>query len=264
MYLQWLLSQTNRGGIRLTFNERIIQEFQFVKDKYKGLSISENEEGGFLIKGLLEFSGSFNEISIEDSYFIEIVIPLDYPNHLPKVFEYEGRIPGSFHHYSDGSLCLGPPLKLKIQFSECASLLFFIEEILLSYLYSYSFLEKYGHLPFDQYSHDGKGLYEYYKEFFKIEEIGIIVRLLKMIERHAYRGHLLCPCGSKRKVRNCHGKILLQILELHSTQEISYERIYLEEFQYKELNDYQRYKKERKLRDFSTTIQDNPLIKLSA
>ncbi|MHA1280163.1 MAG: SEC-C metal-binding domain-containing protein [Candidatus Helarchaeota archaeon] len=214
---------------------RIEKEFKQVKQRYKKLELIEIQEGDFSIEGMLEFSGEFNKIKIDDHYFIRIKINEDYPTSLPIAFELDERIPKDFHHYTNGSLCLGPPLRLKNRFRDCPNLLFFIDDILLSYLYSYSYFEKYGELPFGQYSHEGKGLYEYYNEIFLVNDINVIINFLKIIEEDAYRGHIPCPCGSNKKFRNCHGKNVLEIKQFQSNDEFRKERKQIEAFKNREL-----------------------------
>ena len=40
-----------------------------------------------------------------------------------------------------------------------------------------------------------------------------IFDIIVFIIQSTYKGHLLCPCGSGKRIRNCHGKILKDMLE---------------------------------------------------
>lgn len=36
--------------------------------------------------------------------------------------------------------------------------------------------------------------------------------IIYFISYSSYRGHLLCPCGSGKKIRNCHGDTLMKVM----------------------------------------------------
>jgi hypothetical protein len=83
----------------------------------------------------------------------------------------------------------------------------------MNYLYSYSYLEKYGKLPFGDLSHGGQGLREFYSELFNTDDVRVILALLKIMADDSYRGHLPCPCGSGEILRKCHGPILIDLMK---------------------------------------------------
>ena len=37
--------------------------------------------------------------------------------------------------------------------------------------------------------------------------------IMIFVIRFPYRGHLLCPCGSGEKIRNCHGNVLRKVMD---------------------------------------------------
>jgi hypothetical protein len=84
----------------------------------------------------------------------------------------------------------------------------------VNYFYGYSYLEKYGKLPFGDLSHGGPGLREFYSEFFNTDDVRVILALLKIMADGSYRGHFPCPCGSGDILRKCHGPVLLKFLEI--------------------------------------------------
>lgn len=194
----------------------IRQQFEELASKFTKLYLEKRIDGLWRIWGLLGFAGEFSDQLIEDEYAILMVVPNDYPKNLPRVWETENRIPLDFHKYTNESLCLGAPLAIKKIFYEKPTLNGFVQNCLIPYLYSYSFYAKYGNMPFGELSHGTKGIYEYYRELFHLEEKRAILRLIKMLAGNNYRGHLPCPCGSGKKLRSCHGPLLLNIKELQS------------------------------------------------
>lgn len=80
------------------------------------------------------------------------------------------------------------------------------------YLYTYRYYEEYGIYPFGERSHGIMGDLEYIKELFNVKEWGQVFDIMHFIANFSYRGHLLCPCGSGKRLRNCHGDILMKVM----------------------------------------------------
>ena len=80
------------------------------------------------------------------------------------------------------------------------------------YYFSYEYFMKYGEFPFGERPHGTLGIVQTYREVFKESDDALILKFIKYIATNNYRGHLPCPCGSGKRTRNCHGKMLLQIL----------------------------------------------------
>ncbi len=58
------------------------------------------------------------------------------------------------------------------------------------------------------------GLIEYYYELLGIDSIPTLGKLLLIVLEKTYRGHLICPCGSNNRLRDCHGPKLKILSEL--------------------------------------------------
>lgn len=195
--------------------------------KYVDLSISQGNAGTWIISGLLRFSASVPDKEvIDDEYKIKITLLPDYPNTSPTAEETGGRIPEDFHRNKQGgTLCLAAPLDAHIKFAECPTLVGFVENLLIPYLYSFSYIEKYGNMPFGELSHGGEGLLEYYRELFNVSDDSYVMGLLRILSDDDYRGHHDCPCESGKIVRQCHGSQLLYIAK-HQTR-VEFSRDYL-------------------------------------
>lgn len=167
-----------------------------------------------VIEGVLQFKAAFDGFIIEDQYNIKIIIPADYPDSLPLVIETGQRIPPSFHknptEYGD-SLCLEVGTKLKLDFSENPTILFFVNKFVIDYLFSYSYLKKTGHLPYGERPHGVLGIIDFYKEILGISDIRTILDFLKVLASGSFREHQ-CICKSGKRTRNCHGKIIKKLL----------------------------------------------------
>ena len=65
--------------------------------------------------------------------------------------------------------------------------------------------------PYGDRSHGAEGKLEAYRERYGTDNDRILAYLLfYLIEEIPYRGHSICPCGSGKKIRDCHGIQLIQ------------------------------------------------------
>lgn len=193
--------------------ELLRQQFEELQKQFSGLKLCEDSPGEWVIRGILHFTATYNEVTIEDGYSIRISIPEDYPDSPPDIQETGGRIPPDFHQHVDRRLCLTVPVEANRRFKSNPNLLTFVKTLVVDYLYGYSHLEKYGALPFGDFPHGGPGLQKFYSELFKTEDIRVILALLKIMADDSYRGHHACPCGSGEILRKCHGPILIDLMK---------------------------------------------------
>ncbi len=144
---------------------------------------------------------------ISDSYRLRIEIPETFPIDLPMVTEIGNKIPrnGFYHVNSDGSLCLGSPLRLLVKLSSSPTLPGYVSRCLVPYLYAISHKIRFGGpLPFSELKHGRDGEFQDYMELFSLthpEQVGQAIRLLGMKKRRANKA--MCPCGCEQRVGRC-------------------------------------------------------------
>lgn len=189
----------------------IHKHFIDLAEQYPGLALIEGDYDTWIVRGMLEFSATYEGVSIRDKFQIELTITKDYPDTPPIVKETATRIPNEFHTNPDGAFCLGAPLEVRMKFIKNPSLLGFVNEQVISFLYSFCYFEQHGEMPFGELSHGGKGILEYYTQLFNASSDVIAIKLLKILAENSYRGHYDCPCGSGKRIRNCHGGLLRNI-----------------------------------------------------
>lgn len=189
----------------------VIDQFDELRASYSGMTLQKTD-GVWNIQGILVFIANFAEQLIEDEYSILIVVPESYPKRVPVAYETGNRIPRYFHKYQDGNLCLGEPLAVWKTFSEQPTLLGFVQKNLVPYLYSYSYLCKNGKLPFGELKHGEPGRIEYFKDVFNVQNEHSLFGIISILAQDEYRGHIQCPCGSKIRLRYCHGPQVLEIM----------------------------------------------------
>jgi hypothetical protein len=163
-----------------------------------------------VLKGRFAFTAQISgKAQISDCYEIEFRIPETFPRKVPGVFETGGRIPLSYHHLQDGSLCLGSETRLRLMLSEGLSLVGFIDRCLIPYLYRFSYQETHGEAPFEDLEHGVSGIREDLRHLLEVKRVVEVLpftRLLGMRKRHANKER--CPCGSGDRVGRCHHRQL--------------------------------------------------------
>lgn len=189
----------------------IIDQFDELRSLYSGLTLQKTD-GVWNIQGLFVLNANFAEQLIEDEYSILLVVPESYPDCVPIAYETGNRIPREFHKFTKGNLCLGEPLAVWKTFSEQPTLLGFVQKCLVPYLYSYSYFCQYGKLPFGDLSHGESGRIKYYQDLFNVQSEHSLFGLISILAQDEYRGHIQCPCGSKKRLRYCHGPQVLEIM----------------------------------------------------
>ena len=187
----------------------IADQFADLKIKYPGLNFILKENVP-LVHGPLDFRAKYNSETITGVFNIEITFPEDYPATPPTAREIGGCIPSDFHKNENDILCLTAPVILKMQFSQSPTLIFFVDNIVVPYLYSFRYWEKNGKMPFGEYAHGFEGIIQSYQDLLNSTSDIVVLKLLRILAEGNYRGHIPCPCDSGKKLRNCHGPILIE------------------------------------------------------
>ena len=132
----------------------VIDQVNEAQSRYPNLELLRYSSGELRVRGCVGFSIEHNSHMIEDYYNLELMILDDYPASPPFVFEPEGKIPKDFGHFmAAGNFCLGAPVEVRRRFAEHKSLLRFIEDQVIPYLFTYSYKRDHGKLPFSDLWH---------------------------------------------------------------------------------------------------------------
>jgi hypothetical protein len=173
---------------------------------HRGLRIVPVSSDETRIRGPLSFRVEQSGLdSIADTYEILLDVPRKYPSEFPTVSETAGRISPKFHKLNDRSLCLASPTRIRLALLGNPSLLYFVEYLLVPYLYGHSFFERFGVLPFGELPHGRNGLVEDIASLLAVQpdsDVEAFVALSGMRRRAANKRP--CPCGSSRKLGRCH------------------------------------------------------------
>lgn len=158
-----------------------------------------------VLSGTISFDVGSGSRRIKDAYQLRMRFPDDYPASPPVPYEMGGGIPGGFEHvFADGRCCLGAPVEVRRRFLEHRSLLRFINEQVVPFLYSCSYWKKYGRVPFGELGHGDAGLFQYYLEFF-VAGPPATMSLLRLLADNVRAPLMKCPCKSGARLCDCHG-----------------------------------------------------------
>ena len=177
-------------------------------ERYPNLTVTRQTDNQIDIKGKILINRNCEKISVYKEYGIEISVPLN-SDKLPTVRETEHYIRNYPHIYSNKTLCLATDTDLYLHFREGFDLGAWMEEYVELYFASYEYYKRYGVFPFGERSHGSKGMLEFYCDYFKIPDSKQAKEFISYIVTTEYKGHYPCPCGSGKKLRNCHKDSIL-------------------------------------------------------
>ena len=174
-----------------------------------GLKIVPSRSSHTSLKGRFDIDAQAEGFqSVKDSYQLEFVIPENFPTHLPRVKETDGKIPkDGVHHVNsgDGTLCLGSPLRLRFLICENRNLTTFVDKCLVPYLYAISHkLQFGGELPWGELDHGEPGIVLDYMELLGLESKEQVYATLEILgKRKRVANKKPCPCGCGQRLGKC-------------------------------------------------------------
>lgn len=182
---------------------------EFLRE-YPQMRIRPGNEDVTIIAGTFEFSSTDGNHQVErETYELEILLPPNFPDDLPNVYETGGRIPRDGNHHvnvGDNSLCLGSPLRLKITLSQNPTLLWYADKCIIPYLHAVTQkMRNGGAFAFGELEHGVDGLIADYRDILKVPTARHIVRALTILSRfdlHSAQREE-CPCGCGRMLKEC-------------------------------------------------------------
>lgn len=143
-----------------------------------------------------------------EDYEVEIHASEKFPHQFPMLYETSDKIPkiADWHVYEDSFSCCVKILPEEIlRCKNGITLVEYIKEEALPYLFNQTHRRVEGYYVNGEYGHGLMGIYEYYSEILKTENVRRTVELIKYIATHnrPFRTSQ-CFCGRKIKFRHCH------------------------------------------------------------
>ena len=140
-----------------------------------------------------------------DKYQIQIIVDCRFPKFAPVVFETGERLPRDPNrHVNDNGSCCICVWEVWLITSIDQSFRGFLNGPLHQYFLSQTVFEETGKWPFGEEAHYGEGIIEAFAEIMDVQKSGrVVLRYLNALKREWPKGHLHCPCGSKKILRKC-------------------------------------------------------------
>jgi len=186
--------------------KRIAKEVDELKKFFPKLNHIEKEKRFYKLKGEIEIIDP-DDGKIWETYKVEILIKDTYPAELPVLFEKEDKI--KHHKNRDGSCCLAPRVEEYLILGREFNLCDYLQKLVIPILAAHKLVSLGEEWPNGEYAHEGKGIIQYYKGRFETNEILIILKCLRILSgKFKINRNKLCLCGSTKKYKFCHGKVL--------------------------------------------------------
>jgi hypothetical protein len=168
------------------------------------------EDGQPLFRGSFPVSHDGDEI---DRFLIEIRFPGGI-DALPAIREVGGRIPRDANRHvtpSTGEICTDVPELILLHGK--SSLVEYLGGPVRNFFLSQIIFESTKTWPFGQWEHGKDGLLEAYGDLLNVSGEAVIKAYLDYLARkNPPKGHWPCPCGSTKRLRDCHGPTLAVLM----------------------------------------------------
>jgi hypothetical protein len=140
-----------------------------------------------------------------DRFQVEVIILPEFPKQIPMIRETGDRIPNTayWHTYAQGALCIIVPEDWLMD-ANYTSITAFLDGPVRNYFISHAIAECNVTRPMGERQHDSKGLYEAYGEMVGSSQPAVIEKYLEYLTKKKIKGHWKCPCGSGKRLRDCH------------------------------------------------------------
>lgn len=138
-------------------------------------------------------------------YEIQIFFPATFPDGEPKVMETGGNIPRNEKHHinGDGSCCI-VIWGLWVATSKNIDVQSYIDGPLKNYFLGQHHKKMKGEWPFGEEDHGHHGIIKALSRTLGCaEDAQIALSFLNLLSKKQVKGHWACPCGSRKKLRNC-------------------------------------------------------------
>lgn len=168
-----------------------------------------DESGGRPVaRGTLTIDEAGREI---DRFLVEIDFGPLVLGELPKVWETEGRIPRTPDRHvntQDGSACVCLPEDYFLRHPGRFDVVTFLEGPVRDFFVGQAIVERGGSWPYGEWGHGSAGQEEWAKGFIESLPPSQLSAYVSVLAMKDLKGHMDCPCGSRRRLRDCHMDLL--------------------------------------------------------
>jgi hypothetical protein len=161
----------------------------------------------------------------EVGYQVRILIPPGYPEEVPALLCSPNEVPRKDYRHNSGEYaCLCARCDYRKYWPRGSTLPNFIESLVVPFLTCQHYYDIHGHWPQSgEREHGAPGIVQAYNDFCRpLGEvtgamIGRVVRILAV--SGLPKGHNPCPCGSGKRIRDCHRSEIEQMRSMISPRD---------------------------------------------
>lgn len=222
--------------------ETLSAQIEMFHKIYPGFLVEWSNNSIVTLIGQLKIVKEVKGLHMCESYRIKICIPLN-SHELPYVVDIDKVIDKHYHHVyaSSRKLCLEADCIIRLEFIQGFDLILWMKKFVEPYFISYWYYQYTGMLPYGERSHGYKGILEAWKEVLNTPDELSALACLQQICQKRGKGHHICPCGSMKKMRNCHQKIILKFIENQQLYSIAVSDLVSIKNEMRNENDFKRY-----------------------
>ncbi len=157
----------------------------------------------------------FESNRVWDRYQVKLQVSPDSLRGIPALYEIGNRIPRKpdRHMEPDGKACIVLPDAYWYEHPQGMNMLDFLNGPVRNFFVNQSLIELGQPNVWEkgEWGHGAKGIVEFYATILGTNEPKTILAYLGILKRDTVRGHWPCPCGSKRRLRNCHNGLINEL-----------------------------------------------------
>jgi hypothetical protein len=160
------------------------------------------------------------------AYAIAVVFPDDYPETVPVLFCRDPAIPRIIdrHVMKNGMGCLCIASERQRYFPPQSNIVTFLRNLVEPFLFGQHWYDLTGRWPTEDRSHGPQGIVEAYQEMLGIDNFKTILNFMELLARKTEaKGHLLCPCGNRKNLRDCHGDLIRTLRTTVDSRDAAYD-----------------------------------------
>jgi len=207
--------------------------FEELKQEYPNFRLTFREKDA-VVTGLLEFYIASEKEQIAHEYHVSMYIPIDYPNNLPSVTEFSGKVPTNFHVNPTGQLCLGVASDLWFYLEGKLTLSRFTKRCVIPFFLSLQQKQQTGKVNQGERPHGSRGIQEFFKDYFSCDDTEKLLRILCAIYYGLLDSVASCPCGNNKTYEDCCKQKVDLLLEFCPQNVIRKDILIFFHFHYKE------------------------------
>ena len=191
------------------------QEGRILAAAYPSLALSIRSSGYALTPGLqltldtALVEGSLPVPKTGIGYEVTIILSRQHPKHMPLLVCRDPAIPAELdrHINGNGTACLCSRAESAKFYPPGAGLIHFIDQLVVPFLVGQFFYTAHGRWPGPEREHGWPGILQAYESLLGTRDVKVVTRFLQhRLLKKRPKGHGVCPCGSGRKLRDCHAE----------------------------------------------------------